>query len=988
MQYEQLYRKYIDLQKENEVLKVQNEKMRKLLKSYDKENDIDKPGGTLAIKNIDIYNEKRLQEVEFIEQPNVNNTSTPEEKIKLFMALFKGRNDVYAKRWENKKGKTGYSPVCLNEWEKGLCNKPNVKCFQCENKQYKKLDLNAIDRHLRGKEVLGIYPMLEDETCYFLAMDFDDNGWEKDVTIIMEICKEKGFPFAVERSRSGNGAHIWFFFDENINVAVARKFGTALLTYAMDKRHEINFKSYDRLFPNQDTMPKGGLGNLIAIPLQRKARKSGNSIFVDEKLHPFNDQWRFLASIKKITEDELNLYINKVAIKNELGELIEAENEDVKPWELVKEDTNLTSTDFPNVVSIVKSNMLFIHKGGFSNKALNKIKRLSAFKNPEFYKAQAMRLPTFNKPRIISLSDEREEYVCIPRGCEEKLLHLLKNYDVNIEIKDKTYGGKEIKVQFNGELRMEQSKVVKEVLKHNNGVLSATTAFGKTVIGANLISKKKTNTLIIVHTKQLLEQWIKRLEEFLIIDEVVETDDTKKRGRKKIVKAIGRLGGGKNRLSGVVDIATMQSLVRQGDVKELVKDYGMVIVDECHHVSAFRLEQILKKVHAKYVYGLTATPIRKDGHEPIIFMQCGPIRYKVDPIKQAIKRPFEHYIIPRFTGFSIEENLEQNKLTITEIYSRIVESEIRNKIIIDDVIECVKEGRNPILLTERTAHVKVLSERLKKQLKEVITLTGAMSEREKKEEIEKLQAIPRKRSVVIVATGKFVGEGFDEPRLDTLFLAMPISWKGRLQQYAGRLHRLYEDKDEVQVYDYVDVHVGVLEKMYQKRLKGYSAIGYWIKSDTKTLDKINAIYNNKNFLTVFLGDVSSAGKELVIASPSITRTSISKLLEGFKDLINKGVKITIITKSLEEFKEASRKNIKGIYEILINNEINLIFKPNTYKKFAVIDQNIVWYGSINLLGYSNSDGSIMRLENIEIANELLNDSLYQLNPVAIQERFI
>ncbi len=675
-------------------------------------------------------------------------------------------------------------------------------------------------------------------------------------------------------------------------------------------------------------------------------------------------------------------------MKNELGELMIIKDEIVKPWDEVKEETKLISSDFPNMVNIVRANMLYIHKKGFSNKALNKIKRLAAFKNQEFYKFQAMRMNTFNKPRIISLSDETEEYLCIPRGCEDELLSLLSENNAAICLEDKTYLGKEIKVQFNGELRNEQVQAVEEMLKYNNGVLSATTAFGKTVIGANLISQKKVNTLIIVHTKQLLEQWIKRLNEFLLIDEVVIVDDNKKKGKNKIVNVIGQLGGGKNRLSGIIDVATMQSLVREGEVKDLVKDYGMVIVDECHHVSAFSLEQILKHVYAKYVYGLTATPTRKDGHDPIIFMQCGPIRYKVDPIKQALKRPFEHYVIPRFTRFNIKNNMEKNQLTITDIYSQIVESDIRNKIIVDDVIECVKNGRNPIVLTERTAHVKILSKELQKRLLDVITLTGAMTDREKKKEMERLQAIPRERNFAIVATGKFVGEGFDEPRLDSLFLAMPISWKGTLQQYVGRLHRLYENKYEVQVYDYVDIHVGVLERMYQKRLKGYSAIGYWIKSDAKLLESINSIYNSKNFLTIYNNDVLSAKKELVISSPFISKISLTRLLDNFKALLNTGVKVKIITRSEEDFNGASRENMKAIYETLTKIGIDLIFKTNLYKKFAVIDNKVVWYGGINLLSYSNSEDSIIRLDNVEIANEMLKDNDNEENEIPIQERFI
>lgn len=986
MEYEQLYQMYIKLKKENEILRVENIKMKKLLGIYSDENIVNNEN-TFNDK-VEPYEEDYTELKENEQLDIVSNISDPKDKIQLFMSLFRGREDVYAKRWENKLGKGGYSPVCINEWKKWICKKPEVKCSQCENRQYASLDIDAINNHLRGAVVLGVFPMLEDETCYFLAIDFDDEGWQNDVTAIIEVCKEKEISFAVERSRSGSGAHVWFFFSERISSVIARKFGTSILTYAMDKRHQLKFNSYDRLFPNQDTMPKGGLGNLIALPMQKNARKNQNSVFIDKNFEAYSDQWSFLSGIKKLTKEEIEEFIKGLALENELGALMVIKDEAIKPWELVKENSKVTLVDLPNNINITKANMIYIRKYGFSNKALNKIKRLATFKNPEFYKAQAMRLSTFNKPRVISLVDETEEYLGIPRGCEDAFLDLLNRYDIDITMVDKTYLGKEIKVNFNGELRVEQTQALEELLKYDNGVLSATTAFGKTVIGAKLISEKKINTLVIVHTKQLVEQWITRLNEFLIVDEVIISDTNKKRGRKKSINVIGQLGGGKNKLSGIIDITTMQSLIRGGEVKELVRDYGMVIVDECHHVSALSLEQILKNVYSKYVYGLTATPIRKDGHDPIIFMQCGPIRYKVDPIKQALKRPFEHYVIPRFTPFKVKSNLGKNDLTITDIYSQLVESGIRNKIIIDDVINCVKSGRNPIVLTERTAHVKIIFNELKKQLKDVIMLTGAMTNKEKREAIEKLQAIPKEKQVVIVATGKFVGEGFDEPRLDTLFLAMPISWKGTVQQYVGRLHRLYENKDEVQVYDYVDVHVGVLEKMYQKRLKGYYAIGYEFKSSNNSINKVNSIFNSKNFLDVYNNDILSAKNDIVIASPFISKVGLSRIMDTFKYLLTKGINIKIITIPEEEFKEGSRDRIKRMHELLIQSGIELVFKANLYKKFALIDDKIVWYGNINLLNFEKSEDSIMRLDSIEIAHELLKDCDNEEMEIAIQERLI
>jgi len=417
----------------------------------------------------------------------------------------------------------------------------------------------------------------------------------------------------------------------------------------------------------------------------------------------------------------------------------------------------------------------------------------------------------------------------------------------------------------------------------------------------------------------------------------------------------------------------MQSLVRKGEVKELVKDYGMVLVDECHHVSAFSFEQILKNVVAKYVYGLTATPIRKDGHQPIIFMQCGPIRYKVNEIKQAEKLPFEHYVIPRFTSFRRPVCLDEKEWSITKIYSEISTSQIRNNMIIQDVINCVNEGRNPIVLTERTAHVKLLSEALKEKLSNVITLTGRMSKKEKKYQIDKLSSVPKESSMVIVATGKFIGEGFDEPRLDTLFLAMPISWKGTLQQYAGRLNRLYENKNEVQIYDYIDVHVGVLERMYQKRLSGYASIGYSAKSDSKPLEIINSIYNNDNFLTVFSNDILLAKNEVVIVNPYILiKRESFNIIKLLANIIKNGIAVNIFTSAEIDHRENQRTDLKDMYDYLRTAGINIIIKANIHQKFIIIDQKTVWYGNINFLSYATEEGNIMRLESFNIANELMD----------------
>jgi superfamily II DNA or RNA helicase len=655
---------------------------------------------------------------------------------------------------------------------------------------------------------------------------------------------------------------------------------------------------------------------------------------------------------------------------SELGDLRQSEDEEGRPWERSRMSHSLSRTDFPERVRITKADMLYIRKEGFSQKALNAMKRLAAFKNPEFYRAQAMRFPTFDKPRVISLSDEISGYLCLPRGCEIDLVDLFKVCRVKFELADETCDGREIDVEFNGKLRGEQENSVEALLNFNNGVLSATTAFGKTVIGANLISARKVNTLVLVHTRQLLEQWQERLLQFLVINESLPADDTGKRGRKKKRSVIGQIGAGKNSLSGIVDIAVMQSLVRGDEVKELVRNYGMVIVDECHHVPAFSFERILRHVTAKYVYGLTATPVRQDGHHPIIFMQCGPVRYRVDSRKQAEMRPFEHFVIPRFTPFRMPVSWDEKEWSIGEIYSEICKSEIRNQLIINDVVKCFGEGRNPLILTQRTAHVKVLADALRKTLPNVVTLTGSMSGKERKAAMEVLATTPKESSVVVVATGKFVGEGFDEPRLDTLFLAMPVAWKGIVQQYAGRLHRLYENKSEVQIYDYVDVHVGILEKMYHKRLRGYASIGYAAKNDSRPFESINAIFDNNNFLIIFHNDVLSAKNEIIIVSPYISKRRLSQMLNIMVAVINNGIRVSVVTRPESDYKEKDRPSVKEMAESVRNAGINLIFRGNIHQKFAIIDQRVVWYGSINLLSFGSSEESIMRLESLNIANEL------------------
>jgi superfamily II DNA or RNA helicase len=549
---------------------------------------------------------------------------------------------------------------------------------------------------------------------------------------------------------------------------------------------------------------------------------------------------------------------------------------------------------------------------------------------------------------------------------EDEVGALFGEAGVNATICDKTSAGREIDVVFNGELRREQQPAADALLAHDIGILSATTAFGKTVIGAHLIASRKVNTLVLVHLTSLTSHWRGQLGKFLVINEepIAEYTPT---GRIKKKSVIGQIGGGKNNLSGIVDIAVMQSLVSKGEVKDLVRNYGMVIVDECHHVSAFTFEQILKAANPKYVYGMTATPTRKDGHHPIIYMQCGKIRYRVDAKKEAEARPFEHYVIPRFTRFQ-KPAYRGEKYEFSDVYSDIQNSEVRNNLILQDVIAAVEQGRNPIILTERTKHVEYLATQLAPNIKNVIALTGGGTQKESREALEAVANIPPDEPFVLVATGKYVGEGFDMPRLDTLFLAMPISWKGTVQQYAGRLHRLYEGKNDVQIYDYVDVHVEMLEKMHQKRLRSYAAIGYKAKGTPQPLDEVHSIYDNHTFFPVYSADVLAARNEVLIVSPFLSKR---RILSAISYLTAANVVATVLTKPPDNYPEKDKAKVTDCIELLLKQGITVKTKDNIHQKFAVIDQRTIWYGSINLLSYGKSEESVMRLDNVNIAAELL-----------------
>ncbi|MCL1973146.1 MAG: DEAD/DEAH box helicase [Endomicrobia bacterium] len=715
------------------------------------------------------------------------------EKVKLFRSVFKGREDVYARRFENPAAnKSGYFPVKNKDVFLPITDEVIKSHLQGYNEKEFSYYRNKKDF------TIGIYPLLEDDSANFLAIDFDGEHYKTEINHFCEICKKLFLPAYIEISRSGLGTHIWFFFTNPIPAQLARKLGTFLLSRTMEEYPRLKFSSYDRMFPAQDFLPKGGLGNLIALPLQNKPRKNGFAVFVDDSFIPFEDQWLFLSNIKKISSNEIEniLNWNKTSSDALFEELPEKLNNG-------QDKESLKNIVLPNVIKTVLSNVAYIDTSNIPPKLLNTLKKLAAFRNPEFYKFQAMRLPIYNKPRVISCAEMEENYITLPRGCINSLRNLLNELNISFELQDKRLSGNKIQICFNGKLRREQKAFVDKISGNDICIMSAPTAFGKTVVAANIISKRKTNTLILVHRKQLLEQWKERLVTFL-------------KGKK--IK-IGILCAGKSKANYQIDIAMLQTLSRRKDLKETMSKYGQIIIDECHHIAAFSFEQVVKHFQGKYVLGISATPERKDGHQPIVSMQCGEVI-------SADKKHYFKNISDRFVNYKTTDfEYHHDNSEINDIYENLYKNAMRNKLICADIIKEYNQNKSCVVLTERKEHLLLFLELLK-YCKNIIVMQGGMGSKQIKSIKERLANMPEQEGLILISTGKYLGEGFDYDRLDRLFLTMPISWKGTLIQYAGRLHRKHENKKDVIIYDYVDDKVPVLYKMHLRRKRAYKLMKY------------------------------------------------------------------------------------------------------------------------------------------------------------------
>lgn len=710
-----------------------------------------------------------LQRQDMGDLSNVLTKKSPlDERVKLYKHLFQGRTDVYALRWESSDGKKGYKPARKQVPQKS------------PDKNLLPLSDQTIKEHMSGEKTIGVYPLLQNDSCRFLAIDFDKRHWKMDVTLFSEICRKYQIPHHVERSRSGDGAHVWIFFAEAVLAQAARKMGMFLLNETKKMNASFSLDSFDRLFPNQDVLPEGGFGNLIALPLQRQPGLQGNSLFVDENFIPHPDQWLYLSTIRKMTKLEVDNILYTLQDKGPVAE------------------------QMPDELNIILKNGLYIEKYKLPPSLMEKMNALASFSNPNYYKAKQNRFPVHNIPRVIWSVEETRDSLVLPRGCLSELLQLCSDLSIKTHIIDEKYEGNSIQTTFRGNLTPGQEEALETLRKYEHGILTAATGFGKTVLAAALIASRQTNTLVVVHRSLLVQQWRETLATFLEVP----------------IDSIGQIGGGKHKPTGFIDVATIQSLNYKGELKSIITQYGQIIVDECHVIPAVTFESVLKQIRPKFILGLTATPKRKDGMHPIITMQCGPIRYQTNAKAQAQVRPFVHRLISRKTAFTTD------KTDFQEICEDLAMNNARNQQIFDDVLHALEAGRSPIVLTNRVFHLEILTKMFQGFAKNVIVLSGNKKKKELNHELKKLSEISDGEERLIIATGKYIGEGFDDARLDTLFLTMPVSWKGTLNQYVGRLHRIHDNKQEIQVYDYLDDQVPLLQNMYKKRLKGYKAMGY------------------------------------------------------------------------------------------------------------------------------------------------------------------
>lgn len=903
-----------------------------------------------------------------------------------FMMFCRGRKDVYDLRYTNPKtGKTGYYTQCFNRWDRNchIKKRDNVRCKDCELRAYKPLTLPLIKSHMNGSDpngndVVAIYPMLENNLCQLLVFDFDnhakgaeqddhanyDDSWKEEISALRRICKNLNVDAVVERSRSGHGAHLWIFFKEMIPARLARRFGFALLERGAESVNLKSFKYYDRMIPAQDALPNGGLGNVIALPLQGMALKSGNSAFVDENWNAYEDQLKVLARTKRLTRQEIEAYLSLWYSSGSPGD------DDVSdtPWD---KNSEIASDGVRGTVHIVLADRIYIDSSRMTNKTKRQLRRMATFSNKQYFQNQAMDMPNYDESRFIYLGSDEGKYIVLPRGLREEILKKFDKAGISYKIEDRRTEGHKINISFKGSLRESQIPAVETMLENENGILHAATAFGKTVVCCNMIARRGLSTLILVDRADLMNQWLKRLNEFLDIDEELPEYQTKTGRTRKRKSLIGNLQGAHDTLTGIVDVAMIRSLKKKDGFHPMLKEYSQVYFDECHHAASDSAIEVLQEVNAKYVYGVTATPKRGDGKERINEFLLGPVRYRFTAKDRAAEQNIDHLVYPRFTRTVKPHHLSKTPYG-NDAYELIRNNDVRDDQIIRDVVSCVQAGRTPVILTRYVDHAKKLSEKLKAYADRLILLTGADGTKARRAQVEELNNVDDSDSLILVGTGSLLGEGFDFPRLDTLFMATPISGENVVEQYVGRLNRDYYGKENVIVYDYVDSHIPKFEKMYAARLKAYKKIGYdlCVNMDGEK-QKANAIYDIENYAETYWRDLEEAKSAVIVSSPRLNNQKVNRIISVLGNRLELGVKVTIVTWHPDAYKYGRDDVRMELMERLRKAGIEIRLAEESCEHYAVIDNEIVWYGSMNLLSKEDVEDNLMRVCSKEIAAELL-----------------
>lgn len=903
-----------------------------------------------------------------------------------FMMFCRGRKDVYDLRYTNPKtGKNGYYTQCFNRWDRGchIQKKDGVRCKDCELRAYKPVTLPLIKAHMNGtdpngNDVVAIYPMLENNLCQLLVFDFDnhakgaeqedyaniDDGWKEEINALRRICKNLDVDAVVERSRSGRGAHLWIFFKEMVPARLARRFGFALLEKGAESVNLKSFKYYDRMIPTQDALPEGGLGNVIALPLQGMALKSGNSAFVDENWNAYEDQLKVLAVTRRLTrqeiEDDLSLWYST-------GSTSEDNGTDA-PWD---KNSEIEAGSVKGVVRIVLADRIYIDSTGMSNKTKRQLRRMATFSNKQYFQNQAMDMPNYDESRFIYLGSDEGKYIVLPRGLREEILKKFDNAGISYKIEDKRTQGRKLNISFKGELRETQIPAVETMLKNETGILHAATAFGKTVVCCDMIARRGISTLILVDRADLMNQWIKRLEEFLDIDEELPEYQTKTGRTRKRKSLIGNLQGAHDTLTGIVDVAMIRSLKKKDGFHPKLKEYAQVYFDECHHAASDSAIEVLQEINAKYVYGVTATPKRGDGKEKINEFLLGPIRYRFTAKDRAEEQNIDHLVYPRFTRTVKPHHLSKTPYG-NDAFELIRNNDVRDEQIIRDVADCVQAGRTPVVLTKYVDHAEKLSERLKTCADRLILLTGANGTKARRAQVEELNKVDDSDSLILVGTGSLLGEGFDFPRLDTLFMATPVSGENVVEQYVGRLNRDYDGKENVIVYDYVDSHIPKFDKMYAARLRAYKKIGYELCVNMNgEKQKANAIYDIENYAETYWKDIEEANLAVVVSSPRLNNQKVDRIIKMLGKRRELGVKVTIVTWHPDAYKYGKDDVRMELLERLRKAGFEIRLVEENCEHYAVIDNEIVWYGSVNLLSKEDAEDNLMRVCSKDIAAELL-----------------